>query len=410
MTPATRAAHNTFSVRWHNRRLLLLNLLEQQPISRVRLARLTGLSTTTVTNLTSELIQEGVVAEIGVDVIAQPRGAGRPPLALSLVADSRHAIGVHIGVRSVRLVLCDLMVGVLDRDEFPIVRGSPPEAVIDAIRTAVARLQERHAHIAKPDQLVGVGVGASGLVDGVTGVNYLAPNLGWRDLPLRDMLYDVLDLPVVVDNNVRYMALGESMYGVGRGVRALAFVYARVGLAAGLVVDGKIYRGAGYGAGEIGHWLMTPAVGPGAPAQTLEDLLSERTLVRLARDIAPGSFPGDPADSHEEMLTLLAAARDGDRALQDLLTERAGYLGVAMTNLVDVLNPECLILGGYLADGHDLFAPILVETMRRHAFAGLANKVTVMPTAFGDGAGAIGAAAGALNHFFFGAAELSPTW
>ena len=346
MTFSALAAQNTFSVRSHNRRLLLLTLLDQQPISRVRLARLTGLSTTTVTNLTGDLLTEGVIEEVGVDLEAVTQGAGRPPVALELARDSRLAIGVHIGVRTVRIVLCNLLAAVVDGISFAIDSNRPASEIVEQIITTVLALASRAGLTNQSSELVGLGVGASGLVDCERGVNHFAPNLGWRDVPLRDMLQSGLGLRVVVDNNVRYMALGESMYGAGHAVRALAFIYARVGVAAGLVVDGKIYRGAGYGAGEIGHWIMAPAIPADESPVTLEHLLSERTLVRIAHELAPTVVPESHARDADAVAAVLAAARAGHPALQAMLAERARYLGIAMANLVDVLNPELLLLGG----------------------------------------------------------------
>ncbi len=138
---------------------------------------------------------------------------------------------------------------------------------------------------------------------------------------------------------------------------------------------------------------------------TLEHLLSERTLVRIAHELAPAVVPVGDARDADAVAAVLAAARAGHPALQAMLAERARYLGIAMANLVDVLNPELLLLGGYLADGFDLLEPVMAATMREHAFAGLADRVTLLPATFGEQGGAIGAAAGALNHFFFGAIE-----
>ena len=151
------------------------------------------------------------------------------------------------------------------------------------------------------ESLVGVGVGASGLVDPETGVNVLAPNLGWRDMPLRDIFSRRLDMPVFVDNNVRAMALAEAMFGAGRGVNTLAFVYGRVGVGAGFVVGGEVYRGSKAGAGEIGHTTVIPA--GGAPCRCgntgcLETLISEPEIVRQAQLLAAraGVDPGSPLE------------------------------------------------------------------------------------------------------------------
>ena len=286
---------------------------------------------------------------------------------------------------------------------------------------------------------VGVGVGASGLVDPEIGVNVVAPNLGWHDVPIREILARRLGVPIFVDNNVRAMALAEAMFGAGRGVNTLAFVYSRVGVGAGFVVGGDVYRGSRAGAGEIGHTTMIPA--GGAPCRCgntgcLETLVSEPEIVRQAQVLAarapdsllalklttderqktkdepssgrfvlrPSSFVGefgadDALDAPIERV--FAAARGGDRETLAMLDERAFYMGTALANIVNLINPDMIILGGLFAAGADLMLPHIEETMRRRAFAGLGGAVTLRVTSFGRRVGAVGAAALALDAFFY---------
>ncbi|MCB0157075.1 MAG: ROK family protein, partial [Caldilineaceae bacterium] len=309
MTQVQAGGRSSLTIKAHNRRTLLLALLREQPISRVRLARTTGLSTTTVTNLVAELTAQGVVTETGMDHAAAPPGAGRRPRALELVADSRYVIGVHIGVRRIKIALCNLMAEIIDCVVLPVQAGQAPDVTLHGVTEAIRTLRARNGlDAAGSSRLLGVGVGASGLVDMDAGVNVLAPNLGWRQVPLRDLLGDVLDLPVTVDNNVRCMALAESLYGAGLQTRALAFVYARIGVGAGLVVDGQVYRGAGYGAGEIGHWVMV--AGDAAGNLSLEELISERRIVALVEEQAPEVLPRD-GRSYDPIQAIFAAARAG---------------------------------------------------------------------------------------------------
>jgi glucokinase-like ROK family protein len=261
--------------------------------------------------------------------------------------------------------------------------------------------------------VVGVGVGASGLVNPHTGVNVVAPNLGWRDVPIRDDLAGRLGLPVCVDNNARAMALGEAMFGTDRDVHALAFVYGRIGVGAGFVVGGDLYRGSAAGAGEIGHTTIVPARGePCRCGNTgcLETLVSEPAIVRLAEELARDHPAGILATQlaraeGPKIERIFAAARAGDAATRDMLHERACYMGIALANLVNVLNPDLIVLGGMCAQGGDLFLPTIEETMRARAFADLGERVRFRTASFGSHAGVVGAAALALNRFFYQQSE-----
>lgn len=210
-----RAGATLLSVRAYNQRILLLNLLRHQPVSRIRLARLCGLSTTAVTNMVAGLLARGVVREAGTDLVAARPGAGRPPQALQLVPDSRLVLGIHIGVRRARLALCDVNAQPLAGCEAPLVAHESAGQSLARIAAAASGLIEQEGQAGSGGRLLGVGVGASGLTDVETGINVFAPNLGWRNVALRDILREQLRLPVTVDNNVRCMALAESLYGAG---------------------------------------------------------------------------------------------------------------------------------------------------------------------------------------------------
>lgn len=425
MLQRVRANLNAPVARAQNLSLLLHTIQRLQPISRVRLARTTGISTTTVTNLVQELMAAGVVVESGHEGIVEGRGAGRPAVALRLAASSRCAIGVHIGVRAARIGLVDLQGSLLDLRTIPheagrreVAEGGSLVQATEIVAHIVCGIEDvlaAHATYLQDALLVGIGVGASGLVESRTGINILAPRLGWRDLPIASVLRERLEGAVgrslsasvgaglgniVVDNNVRTMALAESLYGVCRNVRALAFVYARVGVGAGLVVDGDVLRGAEYGAGEIGHWAMIPHGGELCGCGNhgcLETLISERVLLALAEEILPDLTKGraDP------LRTVLEAARDGHLALVEMLEDRAYYVGLALANLVNTFNPEAILLGGWLSEAFDLIEPVASGVMRRRAFAGMGHNVDLLPTSFGAQSGVIGAGVLALERFLF---------
>lgn len=397
---------NGRQVRSHNRSAVLRHLLHQGVASRAQLAEWTGLSGTTITHLISDLVEQGIVLEEG----AAPSGhLGRPRTALRLNPHARFAIGVHIGIGTLRVGLTNLKAELLQNVIVEFEPKQPWEQVLNRIADCVLSLATR---CKAPQTLLGVGVGASGLVDYQNGVNVFAPNLGWHDVPMRDWLQERVGLPVVVDNNVRAMALGEWLFGAYRGTSSLAFVYGRVGVGAGFIVNGSLLRGSGAGAGEIGHTVMIPNGGmlcSCGQRGCLETLVSESVLVRAAAALAaqhPGSLLAEywqRADLPKPVDRLLEAARCGDPHALNLIETSSRYLGIALANIVNTLNPELILLGGLFAQGSDLFLPIAERVMRECAFAGLGERVRLDKTTFGWRAGVIGAAALALSTFFYGA-------
>jgi glucokinase-like ROK family protein len=399
---------NITLVKFHNLRAVLLSFLHQEHISRVQLARQTNLSSTTITNLISELLEQGIVIEEGVETAPDERRVGRPPTALRLVPDARYAIGVHIGIGLVRIAIADLYARLIYNQFINFDIHTPALNVLDQIVHEV-KAGIQYSGIAA-ERILGIGVGASGLVNFSEGINILAPNLEWVNIPIRDYFHEALGLPVVVDNNVRTMALGEAFFGAGRGANSLAFVYGRVGVGAGFVFNGRVFRGSAAGAGEIGHIKMISS-----PAETcrcgkqgcLETLVSETILVREAKKLAE-SYPQSVLagflrqNKHRSLPDIIFdAARQGDQRVQELIQTQACYLGIALANLVNMMNPELILLGGLFAQGQDLIVPIASETMRKQAFAGLGDSVTVRTTSFGWRAGVTGAAALALMTFFY---------
>jgi predicted NBD/HSP70 family sugar kinase len=396
------------AVRMHNLRAILLALLRYGNLSRMRLAQMTGLSNTTITNLTAELLRQGVVIEDDEPRPAAPprrRRAGRPQTGLRLVPGARYAVGVQFDVDQVNVALMDLHARALQTRSLPGALGQSPEALLNETGALIREMIASSG--VNPRRVLGIGIGASGLVDPQTGVNVFAPNLGWRDVPMRDWLSRALGMPVVVENNVRAMALAETLFGVGRDSSSLAFIYSRVGVGAGFVVNGQLYRGGDGGAGEIGHTTIIPYGGERCSCGNtgcLETLVSEPAILRAAdrlaeTDPALRDALANPAGAPIERV--FSAAEAGSAAACGLLEERAGYLGLALANLVNTVNPELLVFGGIFAQGERYFLPVAERIVRERAFAGLGSRVTFRTTSFDGTAGVTGAAALALNQFFY---------
>ncbi len=405
---------NILRVKKHNMRAILLTFLHSSSISRSELAKQTNLSNTTITNLTAELLEQGIIREKSTpptEDIQPPRSVGRPQRMLQLVPNARYVVGVHVGIGMFRVAITNLHAELICNKmmSYPVDRSA--FEVLDDIANLV---QETIAESnVAPQRILGVGVGASGLVNHVTGINLRAASLGWNDVPIREYLEAQLNLPVCVDNNVRAMALGEAYFGLGRGVDVLTFIYGRIGVGAGIVVNGQVFRGSGVGAGEIGHTIMLPHDGDLCRCGQhgcLETLVSEPKLLREAQLIADENKNGILAINLRNaelnpIEAVFTAARDGDQPTLSMIEKQMHYLGLSLANLVNVLNPELIILGGMFAQGSDLILPRVEATMRRLAFAGLGENVNVQPTSFGWRAGVVGAASLALKEFFYEAAR-----
>jgi glucokinase-like ROK family protein len=402
--------NNIISVKEHNLQVVLLSLLYEGQLSRIELAKRIHLSNTTITNIVGELLEAGLVTESDCsdDDVDGTRPVGRPRTAICLVPEARYVVGVHVGVGTFRVALADLRDEILlnQTEQFEI--ESDAAQVLDQIVAVIRTLIETSG--VDPARILGVGVGLSGLVDFVTGVNVMAPNLNWRNVPVKDILASQLGMPVVVDNNVRCMALGETYFGVGHNLESLVFVYGRIGVGAGFISKGEVFRGSNMGAGEIGHNTML--LEGGDPCRCgkhgcLETLVSETSIIRQAEDLRQ-QFPdsilaecmaSDPDGNTVECV--FEAAQAGDEHARAMLASKAYYLGVALANMVNLYNPELILLGGLFAQEQAFFIDPVIKTVRQMTFGDLGDRVRIEATSFGWKAGVIGAAALALTQFFY---------
>jgi predicted NBD/HSP70 family sugar kinase len=378
-------------------------------VSRVELAEELSLSSTTITNLTAELLEDKIIVEEEIEAPAKRSRVGRPRRMLRLIPSARYAIGVHIGIGMYRVAVTDLLANLVTNQTAQFNQLSPPQEVIKEIAGVIEEVVKQSGVDRK--RIIGIGVGASGLVDTVTGVNVIASRLNWKDVPIRDLLESHLNLPICVENNVRSMALGEAFFGTGRKVDVLAFVYGRIGVGAGFVVNGELFRGSGAGAGEIGHTVILGQAGEICSCGNtgcLETLISEPVFLKQA-DLLAERYPDSllakylhgQAAADNPIECIFSAARDGDQHTRNMIEERACYLGIALANLVNIMNPELILLGGMFAQGQDLIMPVAEAQMRATSFAGLGENVRIAPTQFGWKAGVVGAASLALTSFFY---------
>jgi len=245
-----------------------------------------------------------------------------------------------------------------------------------------------------------VGVTVPGMVDTRTGTVAFAPNLGWNDVPIRALLQQALELPVVVHNVTNSGALAEGRVGAAKGARSYVWVYVGSGVGAGIVIDGQLFSGTKGFSGEIGH---CPIVDDGPLCSCglrgcLETLASGKAIERIASEAARGSEPTRLSAYHApfDAAVVLEAARAGDAVAQRILRDVGQHLGVGLSYLINVLDPELVVLGGRVMEAADFILDGARASVARHTLRG--SKVEVVASTLGDRAGLIGSVLSAMDQ------------
>jgi glucokinase len=326
-----------------NRSAILSLLRERGPLSRSDVARLLNISPSTVTRIVSQLIEEELLCEDG-GTGEHGHGVGRRPTLRGTILHRKTVPSIPAGGKSESLPsLLDLVDGLIGAAPIP------------------------------RDKVRGIGVGVPSIVLDRDGIVVWAPALGWRNEPLKHLMEDRFGIPTFVENDVNLATLGESQFGVGRGVRNLVCIFVGTGIGGGLILNGELYRGQGCAAGEVGYMVPMPHLlkhSYGDAFGCLESLAGGPGVARRAREAickgAPTSLNIDDGDL--DALTakqVFQAARDGDALAREIVAETVDYLAEAVANVACTLNPEMIVLGGGLARSDDLLLEPIKERVRR---------------------------------------------
>ncbi|MDU0290917.1 ROK family protein [Saccharothrix longispora] len=390
-------------LRRQNRSTLLSTLFFDGPLSRYELSGLSGLSAATVSNVTAELVEDGLVVEAG----SVDSDGGRPRVLLRVNPAFGHVVGVDVGETGVKVELFDLGLRQLGAADHALSVGSPgavASLIASSVRDVVA------AAGVPGSTVLGVGIGVPGTVEqGATAVVH-APTIGWDAVRLEELIRSAGGTwPLYVENGAKTQGQAEMWFGAGRGARHVVIALIGSGVGAAVVADGDVYRGATSSAGEWGH---TTIVYGGRPCRCgalgcLEAYVGAEGILdryRKARGrSAPDLLAGD--DEQSAVAALIAAAAHSKTAAR-VLEETAGYLGAGIANLVNLFNPERIVLGGWagLALGaHQLDA--IVAATRAHALRHPYDQTTLTVGHFGPDAVAVGAATLPVAALLEGAAD-----
>jgi glucokinase len=314
-------------------------------------------------------------------------------------------LGIDLGGTKIIAGLVDRGGQIVARQHRETMAGEGQEAVLGRLIAATTQLLA--SQLLDRSRVTAIGVAAPGPIDARSGIVTAPPNLpGWLNVPLAELIQTELGLPTFLENDGNAAALGEHRFGAGRGTEHMIYVTASTGIGGGFILDGRLYRGATGAAAEIGHMTILPQ-GPRCGCGNrgcLEALASGTAIAREARERASRGVctqivelsGGDLGRITAELVA--QAADQGDREASVILEEAMTYLGVGMANLVNLLNPQMIVIGGGLTKmGERLFDPVR-RAIRRRAFPTAAATVQIHPSQLGDDVGLLGAATVALSE------------
>lgn len=379
----------------HNRNLVLKTIFEHDSISRAEIARITSLTRTTVSEIVANLLDEGLVSEIGV---GSSQG-GKSPILLSLVGDSRFLIGLDLSHSRFRGAVVDLRGKIHEMITLPVNDRDGEEALVQ-VYEILDRLIAAASH-----PLVGIGVGTPGLVNTREGVVINSVNLDWQDLPLARLIRDRYHLPVYILNDSQAAAVGEYTFGKGYPPESsLIVINVRHGLGAGIILNGHLFQGDGGGAGEIGHTVVVPD--GGLPCRCgnhgcLETVASAQALVKraqaLVRQARPTLLPRSPQEINLDAIE--SAFASGDVEVQQLVLESGRYIGIAISNLIGALNIQKIVLVGDLTRFGKPWLDVIQETICQDTLSKLVQDTRVEIGQLDDNGIILGASALLANNY-----------
>jgi len=319
--------------------------------------------------------------------------------------EAKPILAIDLGGTKIIAAIVSSQGQVMAREYYPTLAGEGPQSVIDRILFAIDHLLSlRNIDLS---QLDSISIAAAGAIDLDKGVITISPNLpGWHDIPLRDIVNRKYKVNTLLINDASAAALGEYHFGAGKGVNNLIYLTVSTGIGGGIIINGELYLGPSGSAGEIGH-MTIDINGPRCSCGNigcLETLASGTAVAREAiRRIGQGeeSSLTDMVEGKIENITaekVSMAAQGGDSLASDVISEAATYLGVGMVNLVNIFNPEMIIVGGGVAQIGDLLLDPVRQVVKERAFQLSAQAVRIVPAQLGDNAGVLGAAVFALQQ------------
>jgi glucokinase-like ROK family protein len=384
-----------------NKSIVLNKIRSEGPISRAQIAKETNLTPPTVSANVRELIEQGIVKE---SRLGDSQG-GRKPTMLVINSSDFYIIGLDAGPTEVEFGLADLSGTVIHhlRESISLTEESE---FLDVVKKGIHDLLNEIPLMR--EKVVGIGVAMHGVVDVATGTSLFAPNLHLRNIPIKEELEKEFGFLVKVENDARAMALGEAWFGSGENVTSMVAVNVGRGIGSGIIINGELYHGEYDIAGELGHMAIDVhgrrcACGSNGCLQTVASgpAVAERTVESLREQ--PDSRIWELIEGDLERVSgevVFAAAEAGDQLAIDILRQTGEYLGIGLTNLIHIINPTKIVIGGGVSESGKYVLEPLRRIIQERSLTQQAKQTKVVLTEFGSRATMLGAVALLLVELF----------
>lgn len=365
----------------------VLNLLRRKnALSRTELAKETGLDAKTITNVVSGLLSKRLVLS---GIYEDSRG-GRPRELLRLNNRLKYSMGIYLGKRGIKGVLVNLKGEVLKEEARDLNESQKLSDVLSLI-TSVGRELCRSVPASR---LIGLGFVFPGIIDRTREKVIQASNLPYLEgVSIRERLWKIFKMPVEIEDSSRAMALAENWFGRAQDIENFVFIDLGVGIGCAILSRGQLHYGASLSAGELGHTVVDMN-GPRCRcghSGCLETIVSTQEIVKKASKAYGRSLTFDE---------IMRLNKKDDKNIQKVITNAGYYIGVGVSNLINLLNPSHLIIGGELALAGDILFKAIDEAMKKYAVSSSYNSVRVIKASLGEKGGALGAAALILKKMF----------
>jgi glucokinase-like ROK family protein len=394
---------NVTILKKHNQFLMLSIIKEHGPISRVAIAKEIGLTKSAISKVVNNLIKLGLVEEGRKD----DTSVGRKPVTLKLTIDNYFVVGVGIRRTETSVGIANLQGDIIRRKKASLKKEDTQAVILKKIINLIYSTAKDSR--VEMEKVIGIGVGSPGPLYAHSGVILSPPNFpGWHNVPLKELIWEEFDIPVFIDNDANVAALGEKWFGNAQGIDNFIYITLDLGIGAGIVINGEVYRGVDGVAGEFGHISISLN---GKKCQCgsygcLENLASSLAIIPKVKNLISSGketilskmVKGSLEDIEIEMI--LEAARKKDELSLEVLREAARYLGIGVANLVNLFNTKTIILGGPLAQAEEVFLKFVRKIVIKRVYPVAANGLKIIAGRFGEEIYVIGAAALALSNVF----------
>ena len=395
-----RKEKNNISLKEINKKNILKIVIEMGPISRIDISRQLKISRPTTSTYIGELIKEGLVKEIGKG--ESTSSGGKKAVLLQFNVRAGYILGVMIGVKTIRIAITDLGSNIMEIIKVPTEEWLGPDAVIDKLVKNLKKIINKSK--VNKEEIIGIGIGATGLVDSEKGLVIFSPNLdGWNNIKLKEIVEEKIGLPAFIENECRIQAIAEKKYGLAKDVKNFVCVETGIGIGTGVFIDNKLITGDKGMAGEVGH-IITNLAGNRmchcGNKGCLETLCSTNSLIEdIMADIRKSGKSIDYGNKLK-MEDLYRLYEQGDEIVTGNVEKNAEYLGIGISNTIKMFNPELIIIHGEVIKFSNKYLSKVKESVSKNTFPKVKDNYNIQFSKLGENVGLIGATSIVFDNIF----------